>query len=699
MSAPRHATTTVWLRAALVGALAAGCLLFLAPASRAATAPSLTLVFTNPSFATLAVDSDGVAYGAPSGSVTQVWRSTDEGRTWTQRSTFPSDYRLYYITPLRSGTLLAAVDTGSFAILRSADGGSSWTRVLTLPGTPCFYSTLTPHSIAEANGFVFVGTYNNCSTGQNSNYIYRSSDDGRTWSTIYTSTTHRHIHGIQYDPGTDALYVLYGDSTGDIERSTDDGASWQPICTTYDDCVGIDIAFGAGFGIYGTDTPFQQNAIERIDLASGRTARVIQLPRVSYSAYALSPSQFLVGTVREGGAAVGDGQLHLYASNDGGQSFSDVYSRSFSPSDNGPNFLQVQYSYPDGDFPIQGSSGTVVARLDGAGIPPPVNTELPSVSGTARQGQTLSASTGTWSGSPTSFAYRWRDCDASGAGCADVGTGSSYLLGSGDVGHTVRVVVTATNGSGSASATSAQTGVVAAGEWSVASSIAVGQVLSGRSAWTATVAGITAGEVASVDFRIDGVSKWTDHLSPYVFNGDGNTLDTTALANGSHTFTVVATATDGTTRSAQAVASVANAVPDPPVNSVLPSVSGTAQQGQTLSASTGTWSGSPTSFAYRWRDCDASGAGCVDIAGATGSSYLLQAADVGHTLRVVVTATNGSGSTPASSAQTGVVAAVAAATNGSAPPPPSGGSGGGGWCWFDGSGGVGGGGFGDRERR
>ena len=280
MSTPRHATTTVWLRAALVGALAAGCLLFLAPASRAATAPSLTVVFTNPSFATLAVDSDGVAYGAPSGSVTQVWRSTDEGRTWTQRSTFPSDYRLYYITPLRSGTLLAAVDTGSFAILRSADGGSSWTRVLTLPGTPCFYSTLTPHSIAEANGFVFVGTYNNCSTGQNSNYIYRSSDDGRTWSTIYTSTTHRHIHGIQYDPGTDALYVLYGDSTGDIERSTDDGASWQPICTTYDDCVGIDIAFGAGFGIYGTDTPFQQNAIERIDLASGRTARVIQLPRV-----------------------------------------------------------------------------------------------------------------------------------------------------------------------------------------------------------------------------------------------------------------------------------------------------------------------------------------------------------------------------------------------------------------------------------
>ena len=291
---------------------------------------------------------------------------------------------------------------------------------------------------------------------------------------------------------------------------------------------------------------------------------------------------------------------------------------------------------------------------------PPANTALPVVSGTARQGSLLSASNGTWSGSPTSFAYQWRDCGTGGAGCVDVAgaTGSSYVLQASDVGSTVRVVVTATNANGSTSATSAQTGVVAAAAWTVSSSILAGQILTGKPAWTATVAGISTGQVGSVDYYVDGVLGWTEHLSPYVFNGDGNTLDTTALSNGSHTFTVVATATDGTTSTAQAVASVSNGVAGPPVNSVLPSVSGTAQQGQTLSASTGTWSGSPTSFAYRWRDCDASGAGCVDIAGATGSSYLLQAADVGHTLRVVVTATNGSGSTPATSAQTGVVAAA-----------------------------------------
>ena len=79
---------------------------------------------------------------------------------------------------------------------------------------------------------------------------------------------------------------------------------------------------------------------------------------------------------------------------------------------------------------------------------------------------------------------------------------------------------------------------------------------------------------------------------------------------------------------------------------------------ETLSASTGTWSGSPTSFAYQWRRCNTSGSGCADIGSATSSSYLLVAADVGSTLRVRVTATNGAGSSSAESAQTAVVSAA-----------------------------------------
>jgi len=99
----------------------------------------------------------------------------------------------------------------------------------------------------------------------------------------------------------------------------------------------------------------------------------------------------------------------------------------------------------------------------------------------------------------------------------------------------------------------------------------------------------------------------------------------------------------------------------PPSNTSLPVVSGRAQVGQVLSASTGSWSGAPTGYAYQWSRCDSSGASCSLIGGATASSYALAGADVGATIRVVVTASNSAGSSSATSAQTAVVQAVPAA--------------------------------------
>jgi hypothetical protein len=92
-----------------------------------------------------------------------------------------------------------------------------------------------------------------------------------------------------------------------------------------------------------------------------------------------------------------------------------------------------------------------------------------------------------------------------------------------------------------------------------------------------------------------------------------------------------------------------------PTSITAPAVSGTAQQGQTLTASNGTWGGSPTGYAYQWQRCDASGANCADIAGATGSTYAVGSGDVGSTLRVSVTATNKFGSVAAPSAVTAAV--------------------------------------------
>lgn len=87
-----------------------------------------------------------------------------------------------------------------------------------------------------------------------------------------------------------------------------------------------------------------------------------------------------------------------------------------------------------------------------------------------------------------------------------------------------------------------------------------------------------------------------------------------------------------------------------------PAVSGVLEEGQTVSASTGTWREEPTSFEYQWEDCKPAGSRCVTVSGATSSTYLLSGGDVGHSLRVLVTAKNAAGSSrPMRSLHSGTV--------------------------------------------
>lgn len=104
-------------------------------------------------------------------------------------------------------------------------------------------------------------------------------------------------------------------------------------------------------------------------------------------------------------------------------------------------------------------AGVAVARSSSV----PQNTSPPTISGTPKEGSTLTASDGTWANTPTSFAYQWQRCNSAGAGCGDItaGTSKTYSPTSGDVGHALRVTVTASNADGKASATSEPTDPVA----------------------------------------------------------------------------------------------------------------------------------------------------------------------------------------------------------------------------------------------
>ena len=216
-----------------------------------------------------------------------------------------------------------------------------------------------------------------------------------------------------------------------------------------------------------------------------------------------------------------------------------------------------------------GASGYIdaVQWLTPAPITPPValaptSSVAPAISGTPQQGSTLTSTTGTWLNTPTSYTYQWQRCTGASCVAISLATGATYNLALADVGSTIRVDVTATNITGSATASSLQTAVVTA-------------------------------------------------------------LPVVVIA---------------------------------PVNSALPTISGTTQVGATLTSTNGTWANSPTSFTYIWQRC--TGATCVAIPLATNPTYMLTATDVGSTIRLVVTALNSAGSTSANSLQTAVVTTV-----------------------------------------
>jgi hypothetical protein len=197
----------------------------------------------------------------------------------------------------------------------------------------------------------------------------------------------------------------------------------------------------------------------------------------------------------------------------------------------------------------------------------PNNTTPPSISGTAKAGETLTASPGVWDDPTATFTYAWQRCSDTGTACATIAgaTGTTFVPTSADVGNTDRVVVTATIAGGFTDANSAVTAVIAAGA--------------------------------------------------------------------------------------------------APQNSAPPTISGTTTEGQTLIGTDGTWAGAtPIAFTYAWSRCDATGAACAPITGATNKTYVLVAADNDKTLRISVTAKNTPGSDTQTSAPTAVITPLAPAS-------------------------------------
>src|SRR5712692_7364382 len=298
----------------------------------------------------------------------------------------------------------------------------------------------------------------------------------------------------------------------------------------------------------------------------------------------------------------------------------------------------------------------VVSTAGARALTPPSNTSPPTISGTATQGQTLTASSGSWSGTtPISYAYLWKRCNSSGGNCDDRSAGQTYTLKSGDVGHRMRVSVTATNSDGSSSALSSPTAVVAGlapvntSPPKLSGTARDGETLSvTRGSWDHNPTSF-----ARAWLRCDSSGN---NCSPISGQTGGDYRLVSADVGHRIQATVTATNQYGSTKASSNLSDVVVAKGLGPASTSPPVVSGTAQVGQKLTLSQGSWSGStPMSFSYGWERCDSNGNNCAAISKATNAIYTVASADLGHTLRGFVRASNSFGASTATSVPTAVV--------------------------------------------
>jgi hypothetical protein len=324
----------------------------------------------------------------------------------------------------------------------------------------------------------------------------------------------------------------------------------------------------------------------------------------------------------------------------------------------------------EGTTPAASAPTAAVTPLPAAA---PHDAAAPAIAGTAKAGQVLTASPGTWAPpAGLRFAYMWRLCRPSGGDCRETRVRSqSYRLGGHEVNRSLRVLVTAVNAAGSSSALSAATAAVqSAANPPVRPTSTAAPHISGTAQVGKTMSG-SAGTWANGPRSYSYAWLRCDRAcAPIGGARSANYTVTTADVGHTLRFQVTAANRAGSTvavSSATAVVAPAAPTASPPTNTSRPRISGTAQEGKTLTGDRGGWSGNPTSYDTVWLRCDANGHSCNPIGGSNSNTYPLGGADVGHELRFKVIARNSAGAEAATSEPTAVVRASAAPAASSAP--------------------------------
>ncbi|HEV7134588.1 MAG TPA: hypothetical protein VGN27_12745 [Gaiellaceae bacterium] len=323
----------------------------------------------------------------------------------------------------------------------------------------------------------------------------------------------------------------------------------------------------------------------------------------------------------------------------------------------------VTASNPAGSTASSQSSATAVITLAGT-VNPPSNTvapdiDLPGTNTVPMVGDFVSAITGSWSGSfPMSFAYQWVKCPAAdplNGSCFSIpgATSSFFTIPPSLYGMRIRVVVTATNSAASVHQSSAASEIVSAiaprltDTPPILGSTIVDQVLSvdtgtweGSTPLTYTYQWRRCDPVGSLASCVAIPNAVTSSYSPQVADIGLSLRVYITASNPAGTVTGITNHTFPVVDKQHFSPSVTQ----------QPTIAGTMSIGRQLTATVGTFDGdAPITTSLAWQRCDATGASCHTIPGATKVVYYPTTADLGSTLRLAITAKNGYGTLVATS--------------------------------------------------